>query len=305
MDSLYGPLPPGMHVYTSTSLIGGKPSIAYYVEADLKDKQLDFTVAAKDSVRKTPAQYYRQLDSPLLVVNTTFFDVKTGVNICAVMKDGELVSYHRHTIAGHGKDTLTYHHFLGSAIGISQEREADVAWVYTERGRKTPLAFEKGPQHWVDSIENNLSVYSFAPNLHHAPTGKKRRGQVEHWEMQTAVGGGPVLLQNGKIKITNDGEYRFPGKAIHDRHPRTAMGYTKSGKLIVLVVQGRTPGVAAGADLEQEAAILKELGCHEALNLDGGGSSCLLVNGKETIKTSDKEGERPVPAVFIIKRSGK
>jgi len=39
----------------------------------------------------------------------------------------------------------------------------------------------------------------------------------------------------------------------------------------------------------------------EALNLDGGGSSCLLINGKETIKPSDKEGQRPVPAVFMIR----
>ena len=37
------------------------------------------------------------------------------------------------------------------------------------------------------------------------------------------------------------------------------------------------------------------------INLDGGGSSCLLVNGKETIKPSDPTGERPVPAVFYIK----
>ena len=47
--------------------------------------------------------------------------------------------------------------------------------------------------------------------------------------------------------------------------------------------------------------LLKELGCDEALNLDGGGSSCLLVNGKPTIKVSDKEGQRPVPAVFLVK----
>src|SRR5882757_6860225 len=137
VDSLYGPLPSTMHVYSSTSFIGGKPSIAYYVEAELKDRGLDFTVEAKDSVRKTPAQYYRELHLPLLVVNATFFDVKTGVNICTVMKDGELVAYQRHSIAGHGKDTLTYHHFLGSAIGISKKREADVAWVYTEKGMKT------------------------------------------------------------------------------------------------------------------------------------------------------------------------
>lgn len=92
----------------------------------------------------------------------------------------------------------------------------------------------------------------------------------------------------------------FAGKAINDKHPRTAMGYTKDNKIIILVIQGRSES-GGGASLTQEAQILKDLGCIEALNLDGGGSSCLLINGKETIKPSDKEGERPVPAVFIIK----
>ena len=304
VDSLFGPLPSSMHVYTSTSLIGGKPSVAYYVEAELKDKQLDFDVEAKDSVRKTPAQYYQQLGAPLLVVNSTFFDVKTGVNVCMVMKNGQLVSYHRHTLEGHGKDTLLYHHFLGSAIGISKKREADVAWVFTDQRHKMAMAFEKDPIHRTDSFDrSDLSRFYFAPNLHHAPTRQKRYGQVENWKMQTAVGGGPVLLQNGEIRITNNEEYRFPGKGINDRHPRTAMGYTKEGKLIILAVRGRTPGVAEGADLEQEAAILKDLGCYEALNLDGGGSTCLLVNGKEVFKPSDKEGERPVPAVFVIRQA--
>ena len=113
----------------------------------------------------------------------------------------------------------------------------------------------------------------------------------------------PVLLQNGEIKITNNEERKFGGKAINDKHPRTAMGYTKDNKLIILVVQGRFANIAEGASLTQEAQILKDLGCVEALNLDGGGSSCLLVNGKETIKPSDKAGEqRAIPAVFIIKQ---
>ena len=121
------------------------------------------------------------------------------------------------------------------------------------------------------------------------------------WKMKTAVGGGPVLLQNGEIKITNNEELKFAGKAINDKHPRTAMGYTKDGKLIILVIEGRNKN-AAGATLTQEAQIFRDLGCWEALNLDGGGSSCLLVNGKETIKVSDAAGQRPVPAVFIIRQ---
>jgi len=117
----------------------------------------------------------------------------------------------------------------------------------------------------------------------------------------TAVGGGTVLLQNGEIRISNNEELKFAGKAINDKHPRTAMGYTKDGKLIILVIEGRNKN-AGGATLTQEAQILKELSCLEALNLDGGGSSCLLLNGKETIRVSDASGQRPVPAVFVIKR---
>jgi exopolysaccharide biosynthesis protein len=119
------------------------------------------------------------------------------------------------------------------------------------------------------------------------------------WKMETAIGGGPVLLQEGRIKISNEEEQMFAGKAIKDKHPGTAMGYTGDKKLIILVVEGRNPN-AGGATLTQEAQILKDLGCVEALNLDGGGSSCMLINGKETIKPSDKNGQRSIPAVFII-----
>jgi exopolysaccharide biosynthesis protein len=131
-------------------------------------------------------------------------------------------------------------------------------------------------------------------DLHSREKGRK-------WKMQTAIGGGPALIHHGVVRITNNEEMMFTGKAQHDRHPRTAMGYTADGKLIIMVVEGRNQGVAEGASLIHLAEMLKELGCVEALNLDGGGSSCMLVNGKETIKPSDKEGQRPVPAVFMIK----
>lgn len=114
------------------------------------------------------------------------------------------------------------------------------------------------------------------------------------------MGGGPVLLQKGEVAVSNNEELKFAGKEISDKHPRTWMGYTKNGKLIIMVIKSRYPD-AAGATLTQEAQLLKNLGCEEELNLDGGGSSCMIVNGKETIKPSDKEEERPVPGVFIIK----
>ncbi|HEX2607236.1 MAG TPA: phosphodiester glycosidase family protein, partial [Flavisolibacter sp.] len=131
-------------------------------------------------------------------------------------------------------------------------------------------------------------------------TGMSLSG-LHHWKVRTAIGGGPVLLSGGEVKITNNEELKFSGKAIQDKHPRTAIGYTADNRVVILVIEGRNPE-ASGATLEQEAYLLKKLGCVEGLNLDGGGSSCLLINGKETIKPSDKEGQRAVPAVFMIRQ---
>lgn len=301
VDSLFQPLPLSIHIYKTTDLLDGKPNIAYYVEADLKDRKLEFTVDTTYQRRLTPAKFYEKNDMPLLVVNTTFFSFATNQNLNVVIKDKKLVSYNIHTIPGRGKDTFTYRHPFGSAIGISKKREADVAWLYTDSSSKRGVEIISALEPKRDSVAN-LSLRDFLSYVYPLPVRGTRIRMTYPWKMKTAVGGGPVLLQNGEIKITNNEELKFAGKAIDDKHPRTAMGYTKDNKLIILVIEGRNPGKAEGATLTQEAQIFKDLGCREALNLDGGGSSCMLVNGKETIKVSDTAGQRPVPAVFIIKR---
>ncbi len=301
VDSLFQPLPLSVHVYKTTSLLDGKPNIAYYVEADLKDKKLDFTVDTTYKRRLTPSQYFEKNDNPLLVVNTTFFSFATNQNLNVVIKDKKLVGYNIHSIAGKGKDTLTYRHPFGSAIGISKKRKADIAWIYADTTKK--LAYNVG---WPENFKDSLNYVDLGDLIDKTKLILGHSGETSptifKWKMQTAVGGGPVLLQNGEIKITNNEELKFTGKAIDDKHPRTAMGYTKDNKLIILVIEGRNPGIAEGATLTQQAQIFKDLGCWEALNLDGGGSSCMLVNGKETIKVSDKGNQRPVPAVFLIKQ---
>jgi hypothetical protein len=214
--------------------------------------------------------------------------------------NGELVALNTHSIAGRGKDTFTYRHPISSALGISKKRKADVAWVYTDSAKNTIMGITKIPPPLKDSIQG----YPFETMYRHARTtiaaGEAHPKFTYIWKKQTAVGGGPVLLQNGEVHISNNEEIKFAGKAINDKHPRTVMGYTRDRKLIILMIEGRNK-VAHGATLQMEAQILKDLGCLEGINLDGGGSSCLLINGKETIKPSDST-VRPVPAVFIIKR---
>ncbi len=298
VDSLYFPLPKSIHVYFTDQSIDTSKFRAFYVIADLKDKNLEFTTDTTFKRRLTPTQFYQKNNQPLLVVNTTFFSFETNANLSVVITNGKLVSYDNHIQTLRGKDTLLFAKYLASGIGISRRRRPDVTWLYSDSNSKWPIAFEQNPIMGKDSI-GYISKFYFAPELHHFPKTEKRRGIDDKWKMQTAVGGGPVLIHNNRIRITNNEELKFAGKAINDKHPRTAMGYTGDKKLIILVVEGRNPN-AGGATLTQEAQILKDLGCVEALNLDGGGSSCMLINGKETIKPSDKNGQRSIPAVFII-----
>ena len=182
-------------------------------------------------------------------------------------------------------------------LAFQKKRFADVAWLITDSSTNNVFYSQIPIPANKDSVRNPPMSKLLVPII---DSTSFLWGMDSMWDMQTAIGGGPVLVQRGQVKITNNEELKFTGKAINDRHPRTAMGYTYKRKLIILVIEGRNPD-AGGATLVQEAQILQDLGCVEALNLDGGGSSCLLINGKETIKPSDKEGQRAVPAVFMIR----
>ncbi|HMH22771.1 MAG TPA: phosphodiester glycosidase family protein [Puia sp.] len=290
VDSSFGPLPHQMHVYKTTDSLDDHPFMAYYASALLKEKKLLFTTQTGQGKRFTPNEYYQLEQFPLLVVNCTFFSPETSRNLNVVVKDGRMQAYNIVSLRGKGDDSMLYYYPTRSAIGIDRKRRADVAWIFTDSSRRWPYAFEEMPVVAKGS-EKSPTIFDM------------RDIEWKWWKMRTAVGGGPCLIHDGKIQITNKEEQMFPF-GENDKHPRTAMGYTRDGRLIVLAIQGRFPGMAEGATLEQEAKLLLDLGCYEALNLDGGGNSCLLVNGKETIRPSDKEGQRAVPAVFMIKRKG-
>jgi hypothetical protein len=295
VDSLFQPLPKNFHVYKSTDSLDGKPFIGYYAEAKLKDKKLNFTVDTTFKRRLTPQQFFQKNNQPLLVINGTFFSYESNKNLNLVVKDGKIVSYNLHTIPGRGKDTFTYRHPFASAIGIDKKGRADVAWIQADTGALIPYASQVVLPNFKDSANQLLLVRTLFDTTY--------LNNLSPWKIKTAIGGGPVLLQKGEIKITNNEELKFSIKTgLTDKHPRTAMGYTKDGRLIIMVIQGRFANIADGATLIQEAQLLKDLGCVEALNLDGGGSTCMLINGKEVFKPSDKEGQRPVPAVFLIQQ---
>lgn len=296
VSSAFGQLPKGANVYKTTDSLDGKPFLAYYAEVNLNHKKRKLLVDTSSDRRLTPTQFYQKQHHPLLVVNTTFFSFTSNKSLNVVIKNGQILATNNHSIAGKGKDTLTYRHVFGSAFGIDRKRRADIAWTYTEPSMKSVYAI----QHPIPVVKDSNTIFSQEAAKKAVNFSSTAPHEMKPWNKTMAVGGGPVLLQNSSIHITNDEEMKFSGKAKYDLHPRTLIGYTKQNKMIVMVVEGRHPGVSDGASLLQCAELMLQLGCVEAMNLDGGGSSSMLINGKVTIYPSDKGMERPVPAVLMV-----
>lgn len=116
-------------------------------------------------------------------------------------------------------------------------------------------------------------------------------------EVETAIGGGPYLIKNGKIFIDQE---NFSSKFLWDKAPRTAIGYTRSGVIIMVTVDGRRKGFSEGATLPELAHILYDLGAYNAMNLDGGSSTQMVINGKLVNYPTVKGGSRVTNALVII-----
>ena len=120
-DSLSKGLPASVKLFYTNDSLGGKPFIAYYIEADLKDKSLQFTTQVGNGKRFTPAQYYQSESKPLAVVNGTFFSFQTNQNLNMVMRDGKLKARNVVSLKGRGKDSTRYYYVTRSAIGINKK----------------------------------------------------------------------------------------------------------------------------------------------------------------------------------------
>lgn len=114
-----------------------------------------------------------------------------------------------------------------------------------------------------------------------------------------ALGGRPDLIDAGR-HVGDLGVEALPGFAAA-RHPRTAVGYDASrGRLWIVVVDGRRPSYSNGMTLPELAALFEALGATEALNLDGGGSTTMVVIDSVVNRPSDVTGERPVANALAV-----
>jgi hypothetical protein len=122
----------------------------------------------------------------------------------------------------------------------------------------------------------------------------------------SVINGGPQLVQNGQVHITQqtDGmvhadDPSFAYGWVLQRNPRTFAGVDAWGRTVLVTVDGRQPG-DLGLSIPETAAVAKALGMTEAINLDGGGSTAMAVDGQLISHPSDAAGERPVgDAIYI------
>jgi hypothetical protein len=117
-------------------------------------------------------------------------------------------------------------------------------------------------------------------------------------DLSGVVSGGPRLLNRGRIALRTKSEgFNRPGlfqRFVASRNPRTLAGVTATGELLLVTVDGRRPGFSAGMTLAEAARLMRDLGARDALNLDGGGSTAMIVRGRVVNRPSDRGGERAV-----------
>lgn len=105
------------------------------------------------------------------------------------------------------------------------------------------------------------------------------------------LGGGPLLLRSGE-RLDEPEKESISTVFCQSRHPRTAVGVRADGTLVFVTVDGRRPGVSVGMSIPELIDLMTELGCISAVNLDGGGSTTMVIEGKIVNTPTDAGGAR-------------
>ena len=113
-----------------------------------------------------------------------------------------------------------------------------------------------------------------------------------------AIGGGPVIVRDGKPVFRSlEG---FTTDQLAYRHPRTGVGQTADGRIMLVAVDGRQPGYSTGLTNFELALTMMRLGCVTASALDAGGSTTMAFDGKLLNRPSDPGGERAVAEALTL-----
>ena len=130
---------------------------------------------------------------------------------------------------------------------------------------------------------------------------------------RTRLGTKPKDWANARDAVSGAGLLMLDGREFHEwtdeqlaagfdttRHPRTVIGQDKEGAIWLITVDGRQPALSLGMSFTELQTLARRLGLRSALNLDGGGSTTMVVRGNVVNHPSDATGPRPVSDAILV-----
>ena len=254
------------------------PINAWAAIIDPRDPDVDLNVIVSEDIdrRETLTQFSKNKKARVVVNGGYFLIDKTPTeHVGLLYVNNRTVAPATRSVLRNNKRYFT----ARGALGFLDDGGIDIAWV----------------------TSRNDSLFNFSEpvkNQPEEPVDSFDFSKAETWEVDDAIHAGPVLMHDGKIRVTSNEEVFF-GSTIPDIHPRTAAGYRTSGELVLLVVDGRQVD-SRGVDLQELAILMRDLGCVEAINLDGGGSSGMVVDGKLLNRPAGTTSQREVMSAIAV-----
>ena len=256
ISNAFTELPDGIRIFSGRNR--KLPLNAWYVEVDSKKAHLSTEIVVSNDAdrRESPVQFAARLNAAVVLNGGYFLMHKDpSEHVGLLVDNGEMISLSlRSMIKRERRYFLTR-----SAVGFNTNGQMDIAWIAS----RNDSIFE-----WDEPANNKPEK----------PITDLEFSNAKFWNVKDAMQAGPVIVSSGRKNVTTNEEVFFWSK-ISEIHPRTAAGYTKDGKYIFMVVDGRQPD-SRGVDLNELSILMYDLDCEEAINLDGGGSSAIVVNGK-------------------------
>lgn len=289
----------------------GKPVRINVVEInpDLNPNlKLSPALASDKMGKKSTISTIARRNNSIVAINGTFFKPATGVPLGTLMINKKMYTgpiYDRVAMGffDNGYDMARIQ--LNACIktwnqsikvdNINQPRTLSThVIVYTpEWGKRAPISPKYGEQIAVQDNkiievstsqlgipENGYVVVGPAQQLNKIAEQKEVKLDIQtapEWEnVNHIISGGPYLVKKSQVFV--DTAEQNLG-SIGGRNPRTAIGYTANNHFIIVTVDGREKA-SVGMTLNELANFMKSIGCYNAMNLDGGGSTVLYVKGK-------------------------
>ncbi len=231
------------------------PMRAWAVHIPLKDNNIKILVSEDNDDLSTPSEIGLKSNASVIVNGGYFTRGQKPMRHIGLLKSKD--SLYEPASNSVLRENLRYKTNRG-AFAIKYDSSPEISWATTK----------------------NDSIFSWSHPFKNRP-GKPASINYsfsEFWNVKEAIHAGPVLIKNSEINVTSEQELFF-NTPVDGVQPRTAIGYKKNGDVIMMVVDGRQVD-SRGAYLKELALLMRQFDCKEALNLDGGGSSALVVNGK-------------------------